>query len=95
MGSVEFDLLLYETETDRLDRQQAALEIAAKPLFDLYMCKLDTDVIKDALETLTGDELRHLTEDLSRGPMRDFAHAGLILSDALERYVFKLAMLEV
>lgn len=93
--SVTSDLRNYEAIQDKLEQVQTALEHAAEPVFDHIMRHLDSDVIDGALGQISKEEYRHLEEDLGHGPMRDMAHAGLILSDVLERYVMQLAIKEV
>jgi hypothetical protein len=88
-------LRIKEREDDRLDREQAMIEARAEPVCLNIMQNLDSDVIDGAFGQLTKDEYASLEEDLGHGVMRDLAHAGSILSDALERYAMQLAVKEV
>jgi hypothetical protein len=88
-------LRIKEREDDRLDREQAAIEARAEPVFLNIMQNLDSDVIDGAFGQLTKDEYASLVEDLGHGPPHDLAHIGSILRDALERYAMQLAIKEV
>lgn len=88
-------LAKYEREQDRLDAEGAALEARAAPQFIHLMKNLDSDVISEALEFLSADELRELVEDLGMTDLRDLAHAGLVMSDCVQRYVMRQAIEEV
>lgn len=92
---VTADLRNYEAIQDRLEQTQAAIEAAAEPVFKHIMANLDSDTLDAAFGQLSLDEYRNLEEDLGSGPMRDYAHAGLILKDALERVVMQMAIKEV
>lgn len=80
------------TEQDRLDREQEAIEEAAEPGYISYMTNLDSDIIDAALDGLTLDEYQSLEEDCGHGPMRDAAHAGTIIINAIERYCLQMAI---
>jgi len=95
MGSAEFDLAQYEARNDRLETEQAALEARAEPEFIFRMKNLDSDVISEALEYLSAEELRSIAEDLAMTDMRDVSHAGLMLSDCVQRFVMRQAMSEI
>lgn len=92
---VTSELNVYEREQAKIDRIQRAIESAAEPVFLGYMKNLETDDVEEALKGLTGDELKSLAEDLSMTDMRDIAHAGSILSDAVKRYCFQMAIKDV
>lgn len=55
---------------------------------------VDSDVVRAAFASIADDEWRELAEDLGDGPFRDFAHAGLVLREVLERHLFAEAMEE-
>lgn len=92
---VTADLRTYEAIQDRLEQAQAALEARAEPVFDHIMRHLDSDVLDEAFAQISKEEYSSLEEDIGRGPMRDLAHAGLILSDIVERCVLRMAIKEV
>lgn len=87
-------LNIEERRQNRLDIEQTRLEEAARPVYMHMMANLDSDVLDGAFQQITLDEYRSLEEDLGSGPMRNLAHAGLILSDALERFVMQQAVKE-
>lgn len=88
---VTSELNRYERDQERLDREQAMIEEAARDGQKFYLQNLDTDDIEQALGGLTRDELESLCDDCG-GPMRDAAHAGSIVLGAVERLCLQRAV---
>ena len=78
-------------DQDDLDRNAKL----AEPQYNFIMSHLDGDDILGAFEELSRDEIESLCEDLGHGDMRDMAHAGMMISDALERFAMKQAIQQV
>jgi hypothetical protein len=84
-------LIQHERREERLDREQAMIEEAARGGQQFYLNNLDHDDIQEAFAGMTSDELDSLCEDCG-GPMRDAAHAGSIVLGAVERFCFQRAI---
>ena len=88
-------LRIEERRQDRLETEQAALEARAEPVFRHLLQRVDSDVVRLAFEGILDDEYREFAEDLGDGPMRDPNHAGLILTEILQRHLMAEAVREV
>lgn len=88
-------LNIKEREDHRLDIEFNRQTKWAEQRVYFLLARVDTDVLRDAFKTINSDDWRHLVEDLGDGTMRDYAHAGLIMRDVLERYLFAEAMKEI
>lgn len=89
------DLRREELRQDRLEREQAAIEVAAEPVFLHIMKNLDSDILDGAFGQFLMDEYKSMEEDFGHSDMRDPHHGGTIVSNAIERYVMALAIKEV